>query len=91
MTDTQGPPTADEKPRWLDDFSNVRKLVRVFVAICAVLFLLDLVYERHAEHAWEELFGFYGIFGFVACVALVLGAKEMRKVVMRREDYYDDQ
>ena len=31
----------------------------------------------------------YGIFGFVACVALVLIAKQLRKVLMRREDYYD--
>lgn len=80
-----------EKPRWLDDMRNVKKLVRVFVAVCAVLFLADLVYERHGEHPWESFFGFYAIFGFVACVALVLGAKKMRKVLMRDEDYYDDQ
>ncbi len=79
-----------EKPRWLDNFENVKKLVRLFAAICAVLFLLDLVYEHHDVHAWEKLFGFYAIFGFVACVALVLGAKEMRKAVMRKEDYYDE-
>jgi hypothetical protein len=79
-----------EKPRFLDNFENVKKLVRVFVVICAGLALLDFFYERHAEHPWEKLFGFYCIFGFLACVGLVLGAKEMRKVVMRREDYYDD-
>jgi len=41
-------------------------------------------------HAWEALPGFYALFGFVACVVLVLIAKEMRKVLMRDEDYYDD-
>ena len=79
-----------EKPRFLDNFDNVKKLVRAFVLICAALFLFDLLYERHGEHPWEGLFGFYAIFGFVACVALVLGAKLMRKVLMRPEDYYDD-
>jgi hypothetical protein len=34
------------------------------------------------------LLGFY-IYGFVACVVLVVIAKEMRKVLMRKEDYYD--
>ena len=34
--------------------------------------------------------GFYCIYGFAACVALVLLATEMRKVIMRDEDYYDD-
>ena len=29
--------------------------------------------------------------GAIACVLLVLIAKEMRKLVMRREDYYDDE
>ena len=79
-----------EKPRWLDDFGNVKKLVRGFIGVCAVLFLAGLVYELHGEHPWEALFGFHAIFGFVACVALVLGAKEMRKAVMRKEDYYDE-
>jgi hypothetical protein len=40
-------------------------------------------------HEWEQLTGFYAIFGFVACVMLVLGAKQLRNIVMRKEDYYD--
>ena len=35
------------------------------------------------------MWGFYAGYGFVACVLLVLIAKEMRKLLMRREDYYD--
>ena len=35
------------------------------------------------------LFGFYAFFGFIACVALVLIAKQLRRVLLRREDYYD--
>jgi len=57
---------------------------------CAVLLALDFVINRHVSHPWENLFGFYAIFGFVACVLLVLGAKEMRKMLKRKEDYYDD-
>jgi len=40
-------------------------------------------------HPFEALWGFYAIYGFVACVVLVLLAKEMRKILMRDEDYYD--
>jgi len=36
--------------------------------------------------AWP---GFYAVYGFVGCVILVLLAKEMRKVVMRDERYYE--
>ena len=44
---------------------------------------------RHAERGWEGWPGFYPMYGFVACVALVLVAKQLRKILMRDEDYYD--
>ncbi len=80
----------DEKKYWLDRPGNLQRLLRWFYVICALLFAADLVIHRHVVHPWENLFGFYGIFGFIACVVLVLAAKEMRKVLMRKEDYYDD-
>ncbi len=80
-----------EKPRWLDNPDNIKKLIRGFVVVCGLLFLADLFYHRHVEREWEGLFGFYAIYGFVACVALVLAATAMRKFLMRDEDYYDDE
>ena len=79
-----------EKKHIFDNPENIRRLLWIFYAICAGLLLIDAVFHRHVIHAWESLFGFYAVFGFVACVILVLVAKEMRKVLMRREDYYDD-
>ena len=78
-----------EKQYWLDKPQNVRKLLRVFYAICAGLIIADWIIHRHIYHLWESLWGFYCLFGFVACVILVLAAREMRKVLMRDEDYYD--
>jgi hypothetical protein len=72
-----------DKPR------NVNRLLRGFYLVCAILLILDFVLHRHVIHSWENIPGFYAIFGFIACVLLVLIAKEMRKVVMRKEDYYD--
>jgi len=78
-----------DKPHMFDQPEGLRRLLRVFYAICAALLVADLVHHRHVVHAWEQLWGFYAVFGFVACVLLVLIAKEMRKVLMRSEDYYD--
>lgn len=86
----RSPSASDEKPHLFDSPRNVKRLLRTFYLVCAGLLALDFVHHRHAIHAWEELWGFYALFGFVACVALVLTAKEMRKVLMRDEDYYDD-
>ena len=79
-----------EKQHFFDSPENVRNALHVFYAFCLGLLLVDLVYHRHVIHAWEAVWGFYGLFGFIACVTLVLVAKELRKVLKRREDYYDD-
>ncbi len=78
-----------QRKHLFDKPQNVQRTLRVLYAICAALFLVDVVYLRHVVHPWEELFGFYAVYGFVACVILVLVAKEMRKVLMRKEDHYD--
>ena len=75
---------------WLDDPRNVTKIYRGLIVVCALLLLADAVYEKHVELQAESWFGFYGIFGFVACVGLVLAAKELRKLLKRDEAYYDD-
>jgi hypothetical protein len=60
-----------------------------FLAVCVALLAVDLVYHRHVVHSWEGLIGFYGLYGFVACVSLVLAARALRRVLMRDEDYWD--
>ena len=78
----------NEPARFLDRPANQRRLRRVFYALCAVLVALEVLVHRHAEHPWENAFAFHAVFGFVACVVLVLAAKQMRRVLMRRENYY---
>jgi hypothetical protein len=82
-------PPRDEKKYWLDDPRNVDRLVYRFYAICAVLIAIDVFVPKHGPFGLEHVFGFYGFYGFVACVTLVLVAKQLRRVVMRPEDYYD--
>ena len=80
-----------DKKHLFDDPRNVKRLLRAIYVICAVLVSLDLLSLRYGLHAWESLPGFYAIYGFVGCTALVLVAKGMRKFLMRGEDYYDDE
>ena len=81
--------TIDHKQHVFDKSKNVNRVLHTLYTICAALFLIDFVYARKMMHPWEAVWGFYAIYGFVACVLLVLIAKEMRRLVMRREDYYD--
>lgn len=89
MTEHRTSGNEQEKQYLFDKPKNVQRLLRGFYTICAILFLVDFAVHRHIYHAWEKLPAFYALYGFVACVLLVLVAKEMRKVLMRKEDYYD--
>ena len=81
----------DEKRYWLDDLSNVQKLLYALYAACGVLILLDLTYHKHTMLDFEGWFGFYGVYGFIACVLLVLTAKVLRRLIGRPLDYYGTQ
>ena len=79
-----------EKQYWLDRSENVSKLYRGVWAIGIVLLLGDFILRKQEEFEFAAWFGFYAGFGFVACVALVLAAKEiLRRLVKRPEDYYE--
>ena len=80
----------NEKKHFFDDPNNIKRVLYVFYACGVILFALDFVIHRHVYHSWENLWGFYPVFGFVACVILVLIAKWMRTFLMRPEDYYDE-
>ena len=75
---------------WLDERRNVDKIWYGLLAICALTVLADLFYHKHVYYPIEDWPGSYGVYGFVACVGLVLAAKLMRRFVIRRERYYDD-
>ena len=73
-----------------DDPRNTKRAIYGLYAVCAISLLAEFFIHRHVDHPWEALFGLYPLYGFGACVLLVLIAKEMRKILMRKDDYYDD-
>jgi hypothetical protein len=88
-----------EKKHMFDNPENVKKLLKYFFSSVVILLVLDAVYlflnkvnviHAHMNYKWEGFFGFYAIYGFVACVILVLVSKYiLRPLVKRKEDYYD--
>lgn len=69
---------------------------RVLIAVCAILLLVDAAnlalhfFHHHGKFRVEELPNFYGFFGLIACLLLAALSTGLRKVMMRDEDYYDD-
>ena len=81
--------TPDEKPHFFDKPANVKKFLRGFYIVAAILVAVEFVYDRHVYHPWESLWGFYALFGFVACWLLVEVAKLIRAALGRDPDYYE--
>ena len=79
-----------ERRYWLDEPRNVDRIVYALYAVCGLLIVIDPLVHKHGPFAIGHWLGFYGIFGFLACVALVFIARQLRRIVMRQEDYYDD-
>jgi hypothetical protein len=81
----------NEELGMFDKPQNVKRLLYIFYTCVILLLVTDLFYHKHAIFAWEGYFGFYSVYGFVACVILVILAKYvLRPLVMRKEDYYDE-
>jgi len=77
------------KTYWLDEPRNVTKVFYTLVAVCALLLVADPLVHKHGHFAWEGWFGFHGLYGFFGSVFLVLTAKQLRRILMRKDDYYD--
>ena len=83
---------APERKYWLDEPRNVNKVFYGVCILCALFGLLDVggfFYHKHVHEPVEKVWNFYGFYGFVACWVLVLAAKRLRKLVLRKENYYD--
>ncbi len=82
--------TGKKKEYLFDNPKNVTILLRCFFSILVILLGLDFLVHKHAHFEWEMWPEFYAVYGYVACVVLVIVAKYiLRPLVKRREDYYD--
>jgi hypothetical protein len=95
-------PKSESSPAWsehgkpdtrrylFDNPRNVKRLLRSFFFSLLLLLILEIAVHKHPHFSWEAWPEFYAVFGFVACVALVLASKYiLRPLVKRGEDYYD--
>ncbi len=79
-----------EKKYLFDNPKNVKILLGCFYASLVVLLLVEFLLHKHPHFGWEAWPEFFAVYGFVACVVLVIVAKYfLRPLVKRNEDYYD--
>jgi hypothetical protein len=72
--------------------SRLRSLVISCISVLALLVLGDwfLVSKASAHTAGERWFGFWSLFGFLSCLAIIFLSKWFGHLgIMKPEDYYD--
>ncbi len=80
-----------DKEYFLDKPGSLKKILRIFFSFLILLIIIDPFIHKHAYFGFDGYPSFYGAYGLVACILLVLAAKHiLRPTVMRREDYYDE-
>ncbi|MGO4916915.1 hypothetical protein [Pseudogemmobacter sp. W21_MBD1_M6] len=86
--DTSGFPALGRALLWVDEKKNVQRICYALYFLCACLFLADFIYDKHTYVAIERVPGFYALYGFFMCAALVICAKALRVLLKRPEDFY---
>jgi len=73
-----------------DRLSLVIRLSYVGLALVVAWDVL-FVSKEHAHTAVEHIPGFWAVFGFIACVVIIIVSKWFGHLgIMTREDYYDN-
>jgi hypothetical protein len=71
---------------------RLRTVIYVSCGVLALVALIDAFVDKHHAHTKaEHLPAFWSVYGFIACVLIVLLSKAFGKAgIMTREDYYDE-
>ena len=78
--------------KFIDFFRDrMQMTIRLSYAVLALLVVLDIFVDKHHAHTAPEHYpGFWSLFGFIACVLIIIVSKWYGHLgIMTREDYYD--
>ena len=73
---------------WLARPSSIRLLWKIFWIVLALTVAVELVIKVKGYFGIDDWFAFGAVYGFLACVAMVLVAKGLGYLLKRDENYY---
>lgn len=86
---TDRPATQPPDDHWLARPATIRRLWIGFAALLGLLGAADFLVHKHEHVGPDGWFGFYWVYGFAACVGMVVFAKVLGVLIKRPDGYYD--
>lgn len=70
---------------------RTKTVKRIAYGVLVLLVLVDFVIPRHEIHfIGDKIYGFWSLFGFIACILIIVVSKWIgHHGLMKDEDYYD--
>ena len=70
---------------------RTKTVKKIAYGILVLLVMVDFIIPRHEVHFFgDKIPGFWSLFGFSACVVIIIVSKRLGKNgLMKDEDYYD--
>ena len=70
---------------------RTKTIKKIAYGILVLLVIVDFIIPRHEVHFFgDKIPGFWSLFGFIACVVIIIVSKWLGKNgLMKDEDYYD--
>ena len=78
-----------KQKHWLDNPDNVRLLWRGFLLTLALTVAIGAFIDLHPHFPIESWFGFYAVYGFLACLLMIIVAKAMGLLIKRPDTFYE--
>ena len=86
-------PNPDEKPGWADTEAFRKGFLGVLIIACLGAAIAGFVPAFQKDHPHFDAEGFpvfFALWGFGAFMFIVLAGQHLRKLVGRKEDYYEE-
>ncbi len=71
---------------------RTKTMKRIFYAVLILIILIDFFIPRHETHFFgDRIPGFWSLFGFAACIVIILISKWIGRLgIMQDENYYNE-
>jgi len=77
-----------DKPHWLDQPHNVKRLWRGFLVVLVLTVVAELWVHQHPHFEIDAIYGFNAWFGFMVCAAMIVVAKALALWLKRPDSFY---